>query len=225
MITKGVRVLALGAAAVLLAACAGNHRDQPYYEAQEPSGFFPDGQSARPLVEGSVAQGQLRLDQHLYTGREANGQLARTFPFPVTRAVLERGQAQYTGHCVPCHGFTGEGDGMIVRRGYTRPPAYTEARVRDQPVGHYFDVITNGYGSMPAYADQVYLRDRWAIAAYIRALQLSQDADIRQLPPEDQQRVRNPPQPSPREGEQETEAPSEAEQQQTDPEGQEGGQE
>ncbi len=132
----------------------------------------------------------------MYTGKQ-NGQNVNTFPFPVTKAVLERGQQQYNAHCVPCHGFDGEGDGMIVRRGYSKPTSYHEEQLRNQPHGHYFDVITNGWGAMPSYASQVYPRDRWAIIAYIRALQLSQNADVKTLPAEDRELLENPPAPDP----------------------------
>ncbi len=181
--------------AALTSACGGNHRNQPYYEAQEPSEFFEDGKSSRPLVPNTVAQGQLRDDAHLYTGKQ-NGTDVTTFPFPVTEAVVRRGQQQYNAHCLPCHGFTGEGNGMIVRRGYDRPTSYHEQELRAQPHGHYYEVITNGWGVMPSYADQVQPRDRWAIIAYIRALQLSQGADVRTLPAEERERLENPPEPA-----------------------------
>ncbi len=182
--------------AAFTSACAGNHRNQPYYEAQEPSEFFEDGKASRPLVPNTIAQGDARSDTELYTGKQ-NGKDVNTFPYPVTKAVLERGQQQYNAHCVPCHGFDGEGEGMIVRRGYSKPPSYHEEQLRNQPHGHYFDVITNGWGAMPSYADQVYPRDRWAIIAYIRALQLSQNADVKTLPAEDRELVENPPAPDP----------------------------
>lgn len=192
-IRAGLLLLLLAA---FTSACAGNHRDQPYYEAQEPSEFFEDGKASRPFVPNTIAQGDARSDTQMYTGKQ-NGKDVTTFPFPVTKAVLERGQQQYNAHCVPCHGFDGEGDGMIVRRGYSKPPSYHEEQQRNQPHGHYFDVITNGWGAMPSYANQVYPRDRWAIIAYIRALQLSQNADVRTLPAEDRELVENPPAPDP----------------------------
>ena len=194
----------LAAGFLFVAACGGNHRDQPYYEAQEQSEFFGDGKSARPLVPNTVPQGQARLDEHLYAGTSA-GKPVNEFPFPVTERVMQRGMQQYNAHCVPCHGFAGNGDGMIVRRGYTRPTSYHDERLRNEPLSHYYDVIANGYGAMPSYADQVYPRDRWAIIAYIRALQLSQNADVRQLPQEDRQRLDNPQQPAPEGGEAEGE--------------------
>ncbi len=194
----GLNRLAVGvlaAALLFVSACASNHRDQPYYEAQDPSAFFPDGKADRPLPPNTVPQGQLRLDEHLYQGT-SNGRPVNTFPFPVTAQVLQRGQQQYNAHCVPCHGFAGNGDGMIVRRGYSRPTSYHDERLRNESLSHYYDVIVNGYGAMPSYADQVYPRDRWAIIAYIRALQLSQNANVRDLPAEDQELLNHPPTPA-----------------------------
>lgn len=198
MITKTRRTgrrLALGALAascLIVSACAGNHRDQPYEEAQEPSQFFADNRATRPFVENTVAQGAGRNEEDLYEGTQ-NGRVVNAFPFPVTRRVLEQGQQQYNAHCLPCHGYAGYGDGMIVRRGYSRPPSYHIDRLRQETLGHYYNVIANGYGAMPAYADQVYPRDRWAIIAYIRALQLSQNANVDELPADVRERLNNPP--------------------------------
>jgi hypothetical protein len=154
----------------------------------EPSAAFADGTSARPLVEGTIARGDLRLDPHLYTGK-VNGKDAETFPFPVTRAVLERGKQRYQINCSHCHNDTGDGNGMIVRRGFTRPPSYHEDRLRKAPVGHFYDVITNGWGAMYSHNDRVSVDDRWAITAYIRVLQLSQNADMNSLPQEDKDKL------------------------------------
>ena len=154
----------------------------------EATDAFTDGRSAREPVEGTVARGDLRLDPHLFTGK-VNGKDADTFPFPITRTVLERGRQQYTIYCSVCHNATGDGNGMIVRRGFTRPPSYHEDRVRNAPVGHYYDVITNGWGAMYSYNDKISVPDRWAIAAYIRVLQFSQNADVNSLPAEDQQKL------------------------------------
>lgn len=115
--------------------------------------------------------------------------LVKTFPFPITREILDRGQERFQAFCVMCHGLTGEGDGMVVRRGYKRPTSYHDDRLRTAPVGHFFDVITNGYGVMPNYAAQVTPRDRWAIAAYIRALQLSRGAEEGDVPEEERRRL------------------------------------
>jgi mono/diheme cytochrome c family protein len=173
----------LGATALLvsLAACRQDMHDQPKYSAFKESRFFADGQSARPLVAGTVARGHLNDDALLYTGKE-NGEAARIFPFPVTEQVMARGQERFDIYCAPCHGRTGQGDGMIVRRGYRRPPPIAEDRLRDAPVGHFFDVITNGFGAMPDYAAQIKVADRWAIVAYVRALQLSARAPLEDVP-------------------------------------------
>jgi mono/diheme cytochrome c family protein len=164
-----------------LPACRQDMHDQPRYEPLERSAFFEDQRASRPLVAGTVAQGELREDDHLYTGK-VNGELARTFPFPVTRGVLQRGRQRYTIFCSPCHGGLGDGGGMIVQRGFKRPPSFHELRLREAPIGHFFDVITNGYGAMTEYAFRVPVRDRWAIAAYLRALQFSQNASLADVP-------------------------------------------
>ncbi len=155
--------------------------NQPKYKPYAPSTFFEDGRSARPLVEGTIARGHLRLDEQMYTGKIA-GQLADTVPFPVTRALLERGQERYNIYCTPCHDHVGHGQGMVVRRGFRRPPSFHIDRLREAPIGHFFDVMTNGFGAMPDYAAQVTPRDRWTIAAYVRALQLSQHATLADVP-------------------------------------------
>jgi mono/diheme cytochrome c family protein len=210
-------------------------QDQPRYEAYESSGFFKDGLSSRPLVEGTVPRGYLRSDKQLFTGqndkaqsntnasaqrgeqagvnanaqgnssgnsssRAANmlsgimdtptGSTSQTgavgaqaaagdandveeFPFPVTAEVMQRGQERYQIFCAMCHGATGDGDGMIVRRGFRQPPSYHQDSLRQARVGHFFRVITEGYGAMPSYRSQIPVQDRWAIIAYVRALQLS----------------------------------------------------
>jgi mono/diheme cytochrome c family protein len=132
-------------------------------------------------VEGTVARGQLRLDDHLYTGK-VDGKLVATFPFPITHADLERGRDRYNIYCAPCHDSTGHGRGMIVLRGFPPPPSYHIPRLREAPVGHFFDVITNGLGNMYSYASRVSPEDRWRIIAYIRALQLSQSATLAEVP-------------------------------------------
>jgi hypothetical protein len=154
---------------------------QPRYDPLAPSTFFDDGRSARPVVPGTVARGHLRIDDHLYTGK-VNGALVDTFPFPVTRQVLERGRERYNIYCSPCHDYLGTGHGMIVQRGFQPPPSYHNDRLRKAPLGHFFDVITNGFGAMHSYADRVSPEDRWAIIAFIRALQLSQHASLEDVP-------------------------------------------
>ena len=180
-IWPAVCLACLGVAA---AGCRQDMHNQPRYRPLAASDFYRDGSSARPLVQGTVARGQLRDDEHLYTGK-VNGALADTFPFPITGEVLGRGQEQYNVFCAPCHSRTGYGDGMVVRRGFQRPPTLHTDRLRQAPVGHFFDVMTIGFGGMPDYASQISVRDRWAIAAYIRALQLSQHATAAELSDQD----------------------------------------
>ena len=162
--------------------------DQPRYEPLEASSFFQDGRSARPLVAGTVARGELHEDEQFYTGK-AGGTLVSTFPFPVTREVLERGQERYNIFCSPCHARVGNGQGIIVQRGFRQPSSFHIDRLREAPVGYFFEVITNGFGSMYDYADRIPPPDRWAIIAYIRALQLSQHATLEDVPLEKRQQL------------------------------------
>jgi mono/diheme cytochrome c family protein len=174
----GLLVLALTG----LAACRQDMQDQPKYIPLRPSDFFQDGRSARPISEGTVARGHLNEDVAFYTGKGTDGKLVTDFPMPVTKDVLLRGQQRFNVYCSPCHDRTGSGNGMIVRRGYRRPPTYHSDQMREKPNGHFFDVITNGFGAMPDYAAQIPTADRWAIVAYIRALQLSQQASVNDVP-------------------------------------------
>ncbi len=155
--------------------------NQPKYIPLREATFFADQRSARPLVAGTVARGQLHDDPLLDTGK-VNGADATVFPFPIDENVMARGQERFNIYCSPCHGRTGRGDGMIVQRGYRKPPSYHQDRLRAAPVGHFFDVMTNGFGAMPDYAAQLSVRDRWAVAAYIRALQLSENATMEDVP-------------------------------------------
>ncbi|MCC7417090.1 MAG: cytochrome c [Acidobacteria bacterium] len=163
------------------AACRQDMHNQPKYIPLRESGFFDDGRSARPLVEGTVARGQLRDDTLLYTGK-IDGADAGVLPFPVDARLMARGRERFDIYCAPCHGRSGDGAGMVVQRGYRRPPALTDERLRTAPAGHFFDVMTNGFGAMPDYAAQVDAHDRWAIVAYIRALQLAAHATIDDVP-------------------------------------------
>jgi hypothetical protein len=190
-LTGGERLRpALLIAAVTLAcstiSCRRDMQDQPKYIPLRPSDFFADGRSARPLPEGTVARGELRADKVFFTGKIGD-QFADRIPFPVTRVVLERGQERFNIYCTPCHGRLGNGLGMIVRRGLKRPPSYHIDRLRQIPIGYFYDVITNGFGAMQDYSAQVAPRDRWAIAAYIRVLQYSQQASINDVPPDHRQ--------------------------------------
>jgi hypothetical protein len=163
------------AAAGLLAGCRQDMQDQPKFIPQRGTDFYADGRSARPQVENTVARGQLHEDTYFYTGLQ-NGKEGDAMPFPVTMEVLERGQERYNIYCTPCHSRVGNGVGMIVQRGYSKAGDFHTARLQAAPLGHFFNVITNGYGSMPDYAAQLQPQDRWAVVAYIRALQLSQNA-------------------------------------------------
>ena len=163
--------------------------DQPKYIPLRESAFFSDARSARALVVGTVARGQLHEDAHLYTGK-VNGTDTAMFPFRIDSLVMARGQERFDIYCSPCHGRTGFGDGMVVRRGYRRPPSYHDDRLRKAPVGHFFDVISNGFGAMPDYAAQINVIDRWAIVAYVRALQLSEHATVADVPADQREQMR-----------------------------------
>ena len=187
-----VRRIKLGAlvlSVAALSACRQDMHDQPKYVPLRPSDFFADGRSARPITEGTVASGHLNADTLYYTGKGADGKPSNLFPVPVTKELILRGEQRYNIYCTPCHDRTGSGYGMIVRRGYRRPPTYHSDRLREQPNGYFYDVITNGFGAMPDYAAQVQPPDRWAIVAYIRALQLSQQASINDVPAADRSQL------------------------------------
>jgi mono/diheme cytochrome c family protein len=200
---------------LLFSACQQEMAGQPSYKPLDPSEFFPDGRSARPQIDGTVARGHLRTDYAFYTGRRTrtSSEPARAaallgaaaagdwllalalrssedadyvdrFPFAITEEALKRGQERYLIFCVVCHDPLGTGRGKIVERGYTPPPSFHIDRLREAPVGRFFAVITNGYGSMPDYRQQIPPRDRWAVTAYVRALQLSQHFPEKELTPE-----------------------------------------
>jgi mono/diheme cytochrome c family protein len=162
-------------AALLLVACRQDMHDQPKYKPLRSSEIFGDKRSARPLVEGTVARGTLREDAGYYAGKTKDG-FVTELPVPLTAQLLERGQTQFQVFCAPCHGRTGRGDGMIVQRGFKQPSSYHVDRLRQMPIGYFYDVITIGFGAMPDYAAQIAPADRWAIAAYVRTLQFSQHA-------------------------------------------------
>jgi mono/diheme cytochrome c family protein len=163
------------AAAGLLAGCRQDMQDQPKFIPQRGTDFYTDGRSVRPQVENTVARGQLHQDAYYYTGLQ-DGKEGNAMPFPVTMDVLARGQERYNIYCTPCHSRVGNGVGMIVQRGYNKAGNFHTARLQAAPLGHFFNVMTNGYGTMPDYSAQVSPQDRWAIVAYIKALQLSQNA-------------------------------------------------
>jgi mono/diheme cytochrome c family protein len=178
-------------ACIAMAGCRQDMHDAPRYEPLEQSAFFTDGRSSRTLVANTVARGQLRDDEHLYSGRVA-GQPAAEFPMPITPEVMARGQERFEVFCTPCHGRTGEGNGMIVQRGFRQPPSYHDERLVNAPVGYFFDVMTNGFGAMQDYSAQVPVADRWAIAAYIRALQFSRRATMDDVPADRRQELNQP---------------------------------
>jgi len=182
---SGRRTAALGAlsAVLLLAGCRQDMQNQPKYIPLRPTSFFADQRSERPPVAGTVARGHLYDDTAYYTGKGPGGQFVNEFPFPVTKPVMLRGQQRFNAYCAPCHDRTGNGLGMIVRRGYRRPPSYHIDRLRAVSNGYLYDVITNGFGAMPDYAAQIPPADRWAIVAYVRALQRSQRATVKDVPP------------------------------------------
>jgi mono/diheme cytochrome c family protein len=181
-------LIALAAAGLLAAGCRREMRDQKRLDPLESSDFFPDGRAARAPVPGTVARGQLGADRHFETGM-VDGKLATTFPEPVTRELLARGRERFEIFCTPCHGQLGDGQGMVVRRGFKQPSSFHVDRLRGAPPGYFFDVMSNGFGVMSSYASQVPPADRWAIAAYIRALQRSQRATVADLPPDEQARL------------------------------------
>lgn len=174
-----------------LAACRPDMFNQPRYNTEAADPFFPDESSARPLPPHTIQYRQPETDTAFYEGKTADGKLLEGFPMPVTREMLERGRERFDIYCSVCHGATGEGNGMVVQRGFPAPPSYHIDRLRNAPAGHFYDVITNGYGVMYSYASRVSPADRWAIAAYIRALQLSEHATIKDVPPEEQAKLQS----------------------------------
>jgi mono/diheme cytochrome c family protein len=179
---RGTRLLlGLALAAAAAVACRQDMHDQPKYRPLRGSELFADKRSARPLVEGAVARGTLREDPILYTGKTADG-FVTEIPVEVTAELLARGQSQYQVFCAPCHGRTGRGDGMVVQRGFKKPSSYHVDRLRQLPIGYFYDVISIGFGAMSDYSAQVPPQDRWAIAAYIRTLQLSQYTHASDVP-------------------------------------------
>lgn len=170
--------------------CRQDMHDQPKYQPLEPSAFFADGRASRPRVPGTIARGRLDDDVLYVTGKTDTG-LSEIFPAPVTRATLERGHQRFDIYCAPCHDRAGTGRGMIVLRGYKQPSSLHEDRLRSMPPGYFFDVMTNGFGVMPSYAAQVPIDDRWAVAAYIRALQLSQHATLAEVPDDQREELVN----------------------------------
>ena len=177
-----IRLLILVSGFCFLVSCRQKMANQPKYDPLEPSDFFSDGMSARPRIPGTVARGELPLEGFLVTGKINNAD-GDGFPFAVTAQVMNRGQERFNIYCSPCHGRRGDGNGMIPSRGLRHPPSFHTEALRNVKTGHFFDVMTNGFGAMPPYNVQVPVNDRWAIIAYIRALQLSQNGTVNDLPP------------------------------------------
>jgi cytochrome c553 len=173
---------------VMLTACRRDMFHQPRGNPLGESDFFADGAASRPIPPHTVARGHLNEDKAFYTGMIGTN-LVTEFPFPVTRQVLERGRERFDIYCSVCHGRTGEGNGMIPQRGFPVPPSYDIDRLREAPVGHFYDVMTRGYGVMYSYASRVEPADRWAIAAYIRVLQLSHHATLANVPPDERAKL------------------------------------
>jgi mono/diheme cytochrome c family protein len=167
--------------AFLLTACRQKMSYEPRYDPLEPSDFFADHMAARPRIPGTVARGELVNSTYAETGK-INGADGDGFPMPVTQQVLDRGEERFNIYCSPCHSRLGDGNGMIPSRGFRHPPSFHTEALRTAKTGHFFDVMTNGFGAMPTYAPQIPVSDRWAIVAYIRALQISQNARMTQLP-------------------------------------------
>lgn len=193
-----ILLVALGGFGAL--GCRQDMHDQPKLKPYRSSEFFANGSGMRALPAHTVARGSLQEDTHYFTGRMPDGSMATELPMPMTKALLKRGQERFTIYCTPCHGQTGDGRGMVVRRGYKQPTSYHDERLRQVPIGYFFDVMTNGFAVMPSYAPQVPPEDRWAIAAYIRALQLSQHVDASSLTAEQRAALDAPAQGAPEHG-------------------------
>jgi mono/diheme cytochrome c family protein len=174
-------ILAILASTVLVAGCRQDMHDAPRYEAFEANSTFADNRASRTAPTGTVARGWLRDDEALYTGKLA-GQTVDEFPFAIGRAELLRGQERFNIYCTPCHGKLGDGNGMVVSRGLRQAASYHQDRLRQEKLGYFYDVITNGFGAMQGYAEQIPVRDRWLIVAYVRTLQLSQHASVNEVP-------------------------------------------
>lgn len=180
--TRGVECTCLMVGILLTAiGCRHDMQDQPRYKPLSADRFFPDLRSARPIPRGTIARDELDDLDVVHTGL-ANGAFTSQFPIAITKPVLLRGQERYNIFCTPCHGFLGDGSGMIAKRGFKWPADLHTDRLRNAPPGYLFQVVSNGYGAMPAYRDQISPRDRWDILAYVRALQLSQSASITDVP-------------------------------------------
>ncbi|HUI09055.1 MAG TPA: cytochrome c [Bacteroidota bacterium] len=195
-VLRGVRPLCAAVACIAAAAVAGGCHldmyDQPKFKPLAADPFYADGASARPLVEGTVARGHADTNEYRSTGKSA-GKLGSGFPFPVTMPILLRGRDRFDTFCSPCHGRLADGNGMVVRRGFPRPPSLLADSIRSEPEGFFFDVVTEGFGRMYSYAPSIPPDDRWAVVAYLRALQLRSSVPVAELPPGDRARLEGAP--------------------------------
>ena len=186
------KALCVGAGALglcmLLTACRQDMHNQPRYKPLAESEFFDDHRSARPFINGTVARGHLRIDEARYSG-QIDGQDVDQFPIPIAKADIERGETRYNIYCSPCHSRVGDGNGMVVQRGFKQAASFYSDKLEKAPVGHIFDVITNGYGAMASYASRIEPDDRWRVVAYIRALQLSESASVNDVPAEQRDKM------------------------------------
>jgi cytochrome c553 len=195
LINSSVTLIFLAAVLVLVTGCdlvPLHMREQPRYEPLDAAALWSDGASARPIPANTIPRGQwgqIKLDNEFYTGKNAAGEYLTANPLDVTRPVMYRGQAQFDVFCAPCHGKAGYGDGMIVQRGFKQPTSYHDERLRQAADGYFYEVMSNGFGTMYSYASRISPEDRWAIVAYIRALQLSQNVPLEELPSDAQKEI------------------------------------
>ncbi len=185
--------VALALASLAAAGCRQGMFNQQRLKPLRPSALWADGSSARPLPAGTVPRGFLRTDRAYWAGQGPDGKFVTQIPVKVTKDLLLRGRERFDIFCSPCHGRTGDGVGMIVQRGFKRPPSFHVERLRNERIGYFFDVMTNGFGQMSSYAPQVPVADRWAIAAYVRTLQLSRDVPVSLLPDHDVKKLEGAP--------------------------------
>lgn len=185
---RGVAVSMMAFCMMAVCACRSDMQHQPKYLPLEASSFFVDGRSARPIPPGTIARGHLNDNNSFHTGAE-NGAFLNSIPVAITKPMLERGQQRYNIYCSPCHGMLGDGDGIVARRGFKIPANFHVDRLRQAPPGYLFQVISNGYGAMPDYGDQIGIEDRWAIVAYVRALQLARNAAVADVPVQERSKL------------------------------------
>jgi len=183
-----MRISSIIAALALLSACRQDMHDQPKYKPLAQSGFFADQRTSRPIPANTVPRTESNFSDAFHTGN-AGGDFASTIPVPVDMALLNRGRDRFDIFCTPCHGLLGDGNGMVAQRGVHFPQNLTSDRIRQVPPGYIFQVISNGYGGMPDHGHQIPIADRWAIVAYVRALQLSRGANLSDVPAEDRSRL------------------------------------